>query len=252
MSILLDINRRPNHSLVLRENYFITLVGDSTVYQVFPGKEPVTLGVGLQQVGPFTGSVPILISVNAATVLVSDQIFALGGGTEIDDNQAIITDGDAYTATGGQNVTVSVEHNEPTFTVSGGEPSASWQPFTVVAESDGYGLFGYSSSPGEEFGSISNEPLDGYTVLYCFVDDGGSFILSVLGPAPLGNSLWGADVEIDGVSFEYGPFNEDEAPYSAIYDDRVRVETVARVLTGNVPQWTASQQIPIVIIPKPM
>lgn len=165
-----------------------------------------------------------------------------GGGGGLLPTQAIIDDGQQITATNGQTILVAVADNVPSLTVM---PFPMWQPFTVTCGSDGFGGFGYSAIEGEEFGSISNEPVDGYTLETCAVDGSGNFYFYLRGPAPMSDILWGADIGIDTASYVFGPFNGQAAPKARLDGD-----VVSEAELSGVTAWTLDQQVPIVIIPQ--
>lgn len=76
--IMLDINRRPGYSLILRANHIITVTGDVTVYQIDPGDEPRTLRTTPGNVGPFRTNVSLMITVNSGQATVTDPVLNLG------------------------------------------------------------------------------------------------------------------------------------------------------------------------------
>lgn len=167
------------------------------------------------------------------------QVFE-GGGGSLPSNQAIVTDSEIVTAIGGQTIDIQVTDNVATFGV---RSFPFWNPFTVTAADLG-GSFGYQADkdPG---GAITNEPVDGYTLIWArtFLDGGNAILtLQMVGPRPLRDALQGA---LFGINAE---------DYSVAYGDMQVFEESGVFYTNieiyDVPMWTAGQSIPIVIIPQ--
>lgn len=159
-----------------------------------------------------------------------------GGGGELPSNQAIVTDGEIVTAVGGQTVDIQVTDNVASLTIKNW---AFWQPFTMtVGEEPGEDVFGYVP---EEFGSISNEPVAGFS-LRTVLQLGTDVEVTIAGPHPIAGELEDAVVGISAAN--YSPVQI----MSSLESEGVWV-TSFRV-QGVSPAWTVGRQIPFVIIPQ--
>lgn len=164
------------------------------------------------------------------------------GGGSLPSNQAIVTNGDAPIATGGQTINISVADNIASFSV---RPFPFWEPFTVnaalVAEFEG--SCGYVAG---DAGSITNEPVDGFSIVKCYTymaDTTPTMFFEITGPTPLRDSLWGALLGVDTVDFtldDYSVFN--------VFGAEGAFNTTFEV--PGVTMWTVGQAVPIVIIPQ--
>lgn len=123
-------------------------------------------------------------------------------------------------------------------------PEPFWEPFTVtVGEGLNMGENGYFRWPGDDpVGSITNEPVDGYSIEECF-SSGTVLQFKINGPHALAEELSNASIGVNGV--DVGILDISSSRISANPD------VWQTYLTAEpVTPWTPGQQIPIVIIPK--
>lgn len=168
---------------------------------------------------------------HTATAIVAAGVLT---GVNLAATAAMIDNGDTFTATGGQTINVAVVDGVASMTVA--EPF--WNPFTVtVGDGD---FIGYA--PGG-IGSITNEPLDGFTIV-AVINGGGDFVeINLAGPPTLvSNGLLNALVGISGVDYAV---DNVRVAYLSEFSSWVTSITIL-----DVPEWTVDQQVPIVIIPQ--
>lgn len=223
----------------------------------------ITTGTGVIHIGdpapegfdvPFAGGDKVVLPANLSATLRADGFVVTGsigayggqtysGGIELLPTQAIIDDGQQITASNGQTISVAVADNVPSLTIKNW---AFWEPFTVTAgDPTGGGFqFGYVSSDvsgDEQVGSITNEPVVGFSLGEALWESGDVY-LSIRGPRSIASELQGALIGIDGV--DYSPiqleslWNEEEGNWKSV------------IYLSDVPAWTVDQQIPIVITPQ--
>lgn len=168
---------------------------------------------------------------------ISQSILA---GIRLVATKAIVSDGQQITATNGQTISVAVADNVPSLTIKNW---AFWDPFTVTVGSDGEEFFGYLLDDPYSFGSITNQPVNGFTLMQA-VNVGGSVDIRLHGPHPIVGELVGALV---GISNEDYSIDEMSVTQSNNPDTGLWIN---KLIIHDVPAWTTSQQIPIVIIPQ--
>lgn len=172
---------------------------------------------------------------HTATAVVSAGVLT---GVNLAATVAMVDNGDTITATGGQTVNVAVAAGVASMTVESNEPF--WNPFTMtVGESSG--LFGYYNGA---VGSLTNEPVDGFTVVSIWHTGGGvgQVNIEIRGPEPLANN-----------GLANGLFGISSVTYSAfsVSSEKESGASWATYISINdVPAWTVDQQVPIVIIPQ--
>lgn len=223
----------------------------------------ITTGTGLIHVGepspegfdvPFRGGDQVILPANLPATLRADGFVVTGsvgqyggqtyeGGGSLPSNQAIVTDSEIVTAIGGQTIDIQVTDNVATFGV---RSFPFWNPFTVTAADLG-GSFGYQADVPDKdpAGAITNEPVDGYTLIWArtFLDGGNAILtLQMAGPRPLMDALQGAlfGINAEDYSVAYGDMQVFEG--SGVFYTTIEIY--------DVPMWTAGQSIPIVIIPQ--
>lgn len=201
-----------------------------------PSNQAVVTDGGFLQVRNSQGADP-----HPALLFVADNVLA---GANLAPTASIIDDGDVFTASTGQTVNVSVAAGVPQLTVV---PNPFWQPFTVTAApltGSFAGGIGYAPANG---GSVTNQPLDGYTLDACLSVDFGSgatLLLKVSGPQPLRDNLFGAAVGVDAQSYEI-------TDYDAIVVEQTGGAFTTTVEMPIAAMWADGASIPIVIIPAP-
>lgn len=163
-----------------------------------------------------------------------------GGGGGLLPTQAIIEDEQQITATNGQTISVAVADNVPSLTIKNW---AFWEPFTVTVGTDGDVFYGYLVDDPFSFGSITNQPVNGFTLMQA-VNVGGSVDIRLHGPHPIVGELVGALV---GISNE--DYSIDEMSVTQSNDPETGL-WINKLIIHDVPAWTTSQQVPIVIIPQ--
>lgn len=218
-----------------REAQGVTLT-DAVKYTDAAGNQRESLGVYVSDEPEYRD--------NAGNIREAVGVYILGGGGgDLPSNQAIVTDSEIVTAIGGQTIDIQVTDNVATFGV---RSFPFWNPFTVTAADLG-GSFGYQADVPDQDpgGAITNEPVDGYTLIWArtFLDGGnGILTLQMAGPRPLRDALQGA---LFGINAE---------DYTVAYDNMQVFEDSGVFYTNieiyDVPMWTAGQSIPIVIIPQ--
>jgi hypothetical protein len=164
------------------------------------------------------------------------------GGGALPSNQAIVTDGDTVTASGGQTIDISVADNVASFSV---RSFPFWEPFTVTAAAvaEFEGSCGFVAG---DAGSITNEPVDGFSLVKCYTymaDLVPTLFFQINGPTPLRDNLWGALLGVNAVDFTL----DDYSVFTVIgaeggFDTSFEVP--------GVTMWTVGQAVPIVIIPQ--
>lgn len=134
----------------------------------------------------------------------------------------------------------NVRNATPVYLLGGGpQPEPFWEPFTVTAADIGGAGFGYSDGVA---GSITNQPVEGYTV-DSVINDGGTVTMYLLGPSPLASdALLGALVGVSGEDYSF-------TSVSSFADSAG--SWLTNMIVDGVPEWTVGQQIPIVVIPQP-